>query len=293
MTARNHPAAGLPAARSAPRAAADFSLIARPYRWLEYLTFGPALQRCRSYFLPQLTARRRALVFGDGDGRFLAALLAANPRLHAHAVDTSPTMLRLLTRRAHAGHPTAAARLRTHHADALAFTPTGPCDLVVTHFFLDCLTQPEVDSLAARLIPHLAPNALWLVSDFRIPAGPMRLPARALVRSLYHGFRVLTGLGATRLPNHSAALRSAGLTRIAQCLSLAGILTTELWLYPPPTLPEYTPTMQLPPQKPKGIPDPVPDPEPASPSLPGPDPGVFHPGPESPACHPPARPTRD
>jgi hypothetical protein len=34
----------------------------------------------------------------------------------------------------------------------------------------------------------------------------------------------------------------------------------------------------LPPQKPKvpDIADPVPDPEPASPSLPEPDPGVFH-----------------
>jgi hypothetical protein len=39
---------------------------------------------------------------------------------------------------------------------------------------------------------------------------------------------------------------------------------------------EYTPAMQLPPQRLPAIPDPVPDPEPASPSLPEPDPGVFH-----------------
>jgi hypothetical protein len=37
----------------------------------------------------------------------------------------------------------------------------------------------------------------------------------------------------------------------------------------------------MPPQRPSSRPidDPVPDPEPASPSLPGPDPGVFHPEP--------------
>jgi hypothetical protein len=46
----------------------------------------------------------------------------------------------------------------------------------------------------------------------------------------------------------------------------------------------------LPPQKPKNhdVLDPVPDPEPASPSLPEPDPGVFHhePGPvtDEPYC---------
>lgn len=32
--------------------------------------------------------------------------------------------------------------------------------------------------------------------------------------------------------------------------------------------------------------DPVPDPEPASPSLPEPDPGVFHPEPATPASDP-------
>jgi hypothetical protein len=40
---------------------------------------------------------------------------------------------------------------------------------------------------------------------------------------------VLTGLRANRLPDHSAALRRAGLFRVSQHLSLFGVLTTELW----------------------------------------------------------------
>jgi cyclopropane fatty-acyl-phospholipid synthase-like methyltransferase len=213
---------------------ADFNPIARPYRWLEYLSFGPALARCRNHFLPQLADRRSALVLGDGDGRFLARLLAANLQLRADAVDFSPAMLDLLMRRAQATHT--ASRLRTHHADALAFTAVGPYDLIVSHFFLDCLAQSELETLASRLTPHLAPNALWLVSDFRIPADPLRLPARALVRSLYLAFRLLTGLRTTSLPDHADALRTAGFTRTAQRLSLAGLLTTELWIYTPATL---------------------------------------------------------
>ncbi|MGA1983852.1 MAG: class I SAM-dependent methyltransferase [Acidobacteriaceae bacterium] len=244
---------------TAPKPAApDFDLIARPYRWLEYLSFGPALARCRNHFLPQLADRRAALVLGDGDGRFLARLLAANPRLHADAVDLSPAMLGLLTRRAPATHT--AARLRTHHADALTFTPVGPYDLIVTHFFLDCLAQSELDTLCTRIAPCLAPNALWLVSDFRIPPGPFSLPARALVRSLYFAFRALTGLRTTRLPDHAAALRPAGFTRIAQHLSLAGVLTTELWAYTAAALPEYTrfnaPAAATSPQRPRPGPGP-------------------------------------
>jgi len=257
----------------------NFELIARPYRLLEYLTFGPALTRCRNHFLPALTECRRALILGDGDGRFTARLLASNPHLHADAVDLSPAMLALLPRGAASADPTASTRLRTHLADARSFAPAGSYDLVVTHFFLDCLTQPELDHLVAHLRPHLASNALWLVSDFRIPTSLFRLPARALIRALYLAFRILTGLRTTHLPDHAAALTSAGLTRIAKHLSLCGILTAELWHLNSTTQPAYIPSMQLPPQKPRTPhpPDPVPDPEPASPSLPEPDPAVFHP----------------
>lgn len=210
----------------------NFNFIARPYRWLEYLTLGKALENCRACFLPQLRNCRRALVLGDGDGRFLRALLAANPQLHAEAVDTSAIMLQLLRRNCRAS----ADRLETHHASALDFPPTGPYDLVVTHFFLDCLSQREVEALAGRIAPSLAPQALWLISDFRIPSGFMRLPARVLVRNLYLAFRVLTGLRTTRLPDHSAALASAGMIRVAYHHSLAGLLTTELWQLSPATL---------------------------------------------------------
>ena len=170
---------------------------------------------------------RHALVLGDGDGRFLAALLAANPHLHADAVDTSAAMLHLLTPtlRQHQRR----TRLQTHHATALTFAPTGPYDLVVTHFFLDCLSQPDLESLIARIAPTLAPGALWLISDFRIPPGSMRLPARILVRSLYLAFRILTGLRTTHLPDHATPLTDAGLTRIAHHHSFGGILTSELW----------------------------------------------------------------
>jgi SAM-dependent methyltransferase len=263
-----------------PTPAPNFDRVARPYRRIEYLTFGRSLERCRNYFLPLVESRRKAIVLGDGDGRFLARLLAANPQLVADAVDLSPTMLLLLSQRAHAAAPNCRGRLHFHQANALDFTPVQPCDLIVTHFFLDCLTQSQVDALTLRLARHLVPGALWLVSDFRIPPDAMRWPARALIGSLYLAFRLLAGLRVSTLPDHGLALNAAGFHQIKCHLSLAGMLTSEVW--------EYTPAM-LPPQKPKHHAplDPVPDPEPASPSLPEPDPGVFHREPDNAAGAPP------
>ena len=211
----------------------DFDLIARPYRWLEYLTLGRALERSRLYFLTDLRDRTSALVLGDGDGRFLARLFAQNPALQADAVDISRVMLRLLERRC---PPNAA--LHTHHTDALTFlseSPKFPYDLVVTHFFLDCLTQSEVTQLAEGIAPSLTPESLWIVTDFTIPSGFMQLPATLLVRSLYLAFRIFTGLRVSRLPDHHAALQAAGFLRVRQHSSLFGILVSELWKWNPGT----------------------------------------------------------
>ena len=212
----------------------NFNPIARPYRFLEYITLGPTLQNCRTHHLPALVQQKSALVLGDGDGRFLARLLAANPHLKADAVDTSRTMLDLLETRCATAHPTAANRLQTHHADALAFAhalpPTRRYDLIVTHFFLDCLTQSDLNALVQTLAPNLQLGALWLLSDFRIPThGPARPIAHTLVRGLYLAFRVLTGLRTNQLPDHATPLTAAGLTLTTHHHPLAGILTTELW----------------------------------------------------------------
>jgi len=203
----------------------DFDPVARAYRWLEYGALGLLLERTRECHLSHLSQCRQALILGDGDGRFTARLLAAAPTVQVQAVDLSDAMLTLLRRRCTVSRD----RLQTFQQDARTYTPSGEPDLVVTHFFLDCLTQMEVDALVARLTPRLASGALWLVSDFRIPSGLLRWPAWLYVRALYLAFRVLTGLRITRLPNHAAALERYGFTRVASQRRLFGMLTSEVW----------------------------------------------------------------
>ena len=202
-------------------AAPNFDRIARLYRWAEYLTLGPILHRTRLHHLAALAARQRVLILGDGDGRFTAALLHRYPHLQVHAVDLSPAMLSLLQARSPTVH--------THLLDARIRLPEGPYDLVITHFFLDCLTQAELESLLTRVLPTLTPGALWLISEFRTAPGPFHWPARLYIRGLYLAFRILTGLQTTRVPDYATPMRAQGFCPIAIHHKLAGILTTELW----------------------------------------------------------------
>ena len=211
--------------------APNFDPLAKAYRWLEYASFGRLLERCRFRFLPACATARRALVLGDGDGRFTKRLLQSNPSVEVDAVDASARMLQELQERVVAANSGAALRMRTVQADIRAYTPERRgYDLVVSHFFLDCLTQPEIAAFADRLQASLTPDACWLVSDFAIPErGWQRIAARMLVRLLYFAFFLLTRLRVRQLPNYARVLHEGGFARIQQKKILGGILITELW----------------------------------------------------------------
>jgi ubiquinone/menaquinone biosynthesis C-methylase UbiE len=206
----------------------NFDPLAKPYRWLEYLTFGPYLQRTRTHYLPQLTHCHQALVLGDGDGRFTVQLLRINPQIKIHAIDASPKMLAALQKSA----GSSASRITTEAADLRYWQPppNARYDLIATHFFLDCLTTEEISSLAQRLTPATTPGAQWLVSDFAIPPTAFgRLFAAPLIALLYHAFRVLTSLHLTHLPNHQSALEKSGWTFESHHQHLKGLLISQLW----------------------------------------------------------------
>jgi len=221
------------------RDAPDFDRLAALYRWLEYLSFGPFLWRCRVHRLPQLTHCRSALVLGDGDGRFTSALLRKIPQVRVHAVDLSPRMLAALE--AEAGME--ADRVTTEVADLRAWSPEAGAeyDLIVTHFFLDCLTSDEVATLALRLGGCAAAAALWVVSDFAVPPTRFgRWIATPLVTGLYYAFGWLTGLRQRSLPDHATGVAQAGWSLRSKHRQLAGLLFSELWERP--TLPSGRPS---------------------------------------------------
>ncbi len=207
----------------------NFDALAPHYRWLEVVSFGPLLQWCRVALLPHMLAARRALVLGDGNGRFLAELLAANPVVVVDAVDISPAMVELARRRV--GN---AGRVRFHAADArrAIFSPAG-YDLIVTNFFLDCFPQQELEDLIPRLAAALEPRGRWAVADFRLPErGWPRWAGRAALAAMYAFFKLVTRLPAGRLVDPDPLLRQCGLTLDREDSRLRGFLSARLWAKP-------------------------------------------------------------
>lgn len=191
--------------------------IAPWYRWFEYAGFGRALERRREAFLGYVSDARRVLALGDGDGRALAALLAAAPYACVDYIDLSARMLELARARAGTEH------VAYRNEDArTAPLPRAEYDLIVTHFFLDCFDENDLEPLIARLSDAATPQARWLISEFRGNGW--------LVRSLYFFFRIATGLRTRRLVDHHPLLECHGFRLMRHEDSWQGLLASELWV---------------------------------------------------------------
>jgi ubiquinone/menaquinone biosynthesis C-methylase UbiE len=209
-------------------AAANFDRLARAYRWMEYLSFGTSLASVRELRIPEMQHHGRALVYGDGDGRFLALLVRRAPALQVTAVDASARMLQVAAHRLPPG-----ASVELVHADALAFQPSreaGGYDLIVSHFFLDCFSEDQLGCLVERVNAAAAESAVWVVSDFSVPQRSIaRVLGRWIVGGLYQAFGLLTSLETRRLPDHGSILRQGGWRLKDRCLRLYGLLISERW----------------------------------------------------------------
>lgn len=209
----------------------SFDRIAHRYQTLEALVFGGALQRARVAWLHKLERPQRILIVGEGNGRFLTALLDAYPQAQIDCVDASARMLQLAHDRLMRKHPEAEAQVRFFCEDILHWLPDDRrYDVIVTHFVLDCFRAEELRWLVARLSEIAEPGAVWLLADFHISQGPLaRAHAHVWVMAMYLFFRLTTRIKATRLVNPTAFLKRTGFSRLHRRHWWGGLIKSELW----------------------------------------------------------------
>ena len=188
----------------------NFDRVARIYRWAEYLTLGPLLQRTRAYFLPQLADRRRALVPRRWRWSF--------PRedCFSKIVNSGAKSRWIHQKCRYAGSslpPLCCTQIERHESSSHV------ARVCRTTYSPRRITEPDRDALLSRLL-HPSRNRLprqsaWPGRPSPEPSGCfLRLPhtvdtalrpiARAYIRGLYFAFRILIG------PSRHSAPRSGG-----------------------------------------------------------------------------------
>lgn len=208
-----------------------FNLVARPYALMERLVFGSALQRARCAYLEQIASHANVLLLGDGDGRFLEALLAVPGAKFERivSVDASERMLALARQRV-GDDP----RVEWIGHSVEEFCPPADfhADVVVAHFFFDCFTDQELDKIVPRIGRWTAEPAEMVVTEFAIPPGGRirRMLARLLIWKMVLFFRVTAGISARKLADFHPRLEASGWGLQARNTFRVGLIEAQVWL---------------------------------------------------------------
>ncbi len=211
----------------------SFDDIAPWYRTLETIAFGDDLQRARVAWLGAIGTPRRALIIGEGNGRFLCELLRAHPTIEVDCVDSSRRMLELARQRVERRSPADASRVRFVQSDIAFWAAESEYDLIVTHFLLDCFPGDQIANVVTTLSQSTAADAVWLLADFCIAAtGVRRLHSRIWLAIMYRFFRCTAKIEARELVDPSPFLRGAGFALTGQRFFRLAMLKSELWQRP-------------------------------------------------------------
>ena len=208
----------------------NFDRIAPHYRWLEAIAFGDALQRARLFAIDKLARFRRALIVGEGNGRFLCQFVRAFPGAEIDCVDASGRMLEAAEARLERVAGRSRHRVRFLRRDILSWRPETSYDLVVTHFLLDCFLPNEVETILEKLAGIAADRAVWLLADFDLPAGGLRRAHAAVwLKTMYIFFRAAAGIQANKLVDAAPYLEANGFHCRSRLESRLGLLKSEIW----------------------------------------------------------------
>jgi SAM-dependent methyltransferase len=185
----------------------SFDLLAPHYRWMERVLAGGKLQRCRTEFLNRIPAPKRALLVGEGNGRFLEEFARRFPAAGVTCIDASAKMLEA----ARSANPSN-ANVQFVNVDIFDWNPPrGAFDLIVTNFFLDCFQRDQLANVVSKLGFAAMGQATWLLADFCEPKrGWKKWRARWILTSMYFFFRFATKLPAKRLTPPDEFLERGG-----------------------------------------------------------------------------------
>ncbi len=211
----------------------SFDVLAPHYRWMELVSAGEMLQRCRTAFLRRVPAVENILILGEGNGRFLLECRRRFPDATITVVDASARMIELARKRL-ARQGVTNRSIDFIRADALTWTPPARAfDLIVTHFFLDCFRGDQLGVLIPKLARAAAPGANWLLADFQAaPAGWRRHRSRFILWLMYRFFIAATRLPARTLTAPDELLERSGFNLRAREIYDWELLHSDWWWLP-------------------------------------------------------------
>lgn len=183
----------------------NYDAIAGNYDRMSRLVFGQAIIQSQKVLLKYITAGSRVLIVGGGTGWILEEIAIQNPSgLVIDYVEISANMIALASKR-----QSGANEVHFINNPIEDFQAATTYDVVITPFLFDNFGQERAEKVFNKLDSMLGNDGIWLFTDFHAGSG-QAFWQKALLKTMYAFFGLISHVEARRLPELEHMFRSAG-----------------------------------------------------------------------------------
>lgn len=203
----------------------NFDRIAFAYDALKCLAFGKSLHQAQNFLVPFIPEQSKILIVGGGTGQIILDIIKSKNVKAMTYVELSENMLNAAKARA---RPYANIHFVLGSAHELSTSENF--DVIITPFVLDLYSDEELRPFVGSLDKLLSPNGLWMVSDFKIASAPgyKVLWQKALVKSMYLFFSMVSDLKVRQLPDYDAVLKLSGYKVMHERAFFGGLVHSQV-----------------------------------------------------------------
>lgn len=206
-----------------------FDRVAAFYDQLAHLIFGSNLERAQGALLPHIPDHSSVLLIGGGTGWLLKQLLATRKNLSILYLEASPAMLRKARQRFQKYGQSHQANVTFRLGTEQTLQPHEQFNIIITPFLLDLFPEKRLYQLMTHLKYALAPNGLWLFTDFWPVKTPAPMWQRAIIKGMYTFFGALSEVKARQLPDYQTHFEALHLHEKYSYTFLNGLVQSKVY----------------------------------------------------------------
>lgn len=187
-------------------------------RWL----LGKHYTLSKFCYLDRVGRGKRVLILGGGTGENLREIVdRIGEQGSVYYVEASKSMIRMAKNRFQGKIPTNIKFV--HSTDFSQFSHIQP-DVILTQYFLDVLSDAELEELFEGLNETTATDTEWIFTDFY--AVPKK---RWLIKAMIRLFRIVVGHPRKDLPDYAYFFERWGLKEKEACSFMDGFIQAKVY----------------------------------------------------------------
>lgn len=204
----------------------NFSNITPIYDLLGTLAFAGRLHKSQQYMLELYPKSvENILIIGGGTGKFLTEIVSSIKFNELIYIDISPGMIKSARKKIVKNSPDQLSNIE-FICGGINNLPKKDYDLVITHYFLDCLTPESYLKIVEELKNSLKPTGLWSMVDFyNTNQDPLK---KRFISLLYRFFHITCNLPSIQLTDFDSWFNK-NMNRLNRKEFIGGLLKSTLY----------------------------------------------------------------